>query len=93
MTIQYREILKGIILITSFIFVMFLVSPLFMKFPQVWFYVSNVIKLAVFIFLLSSFIKNPKNQIVISSLAGFIIFYIIPILLIVLKLIIDKDLM
>lgn len=93
MTIQYREILKGVILITGFSFVMFLASPLFAKFPQIWFYVSNIIKLCVFILLLSLFIKNPKNQIVIGSLLGFIIFYIIPILLIALKLVIVKDLM
>lgn len=93
MAIQYREFFKGIIFIACFGLVMFLISPLFIKLPQIWFYVSNIIKLGLLILLLLWFIKNPKNQIVAGSLVGFIIFYIVPILLIVLKLIIDKDLM
>lgn len=93
MVIQYKDIFKGVIFIIGFSLVMFLVSLLFAKFPRMWFYVSNIIKLGLFIFLLLLFIKNPKNQIVAGSLLGFIIFYIIPILLIVLKLVIDKNLM
>lgn len=93
MITKYKEFIKGVIFCVLFVLLIFFLSFLFKGQSQIWFYVSNAIKWAGFIRLLFLFIKNPKNQFIIGFLSAFILFFIIPVLIIALQIAIFGDLM